>query len=151
MARYPASPRSPHPVAWIGIGLVHAFVAVGALLGGGAFVLRPDGSLIQADPAWLSQSPFPDYLLPGLILFFLVGVANAAATAVAFRRPVWAGWFTAAVGAILIGWLAGEFLFVPLHHWLQALYLGLGLFFVIAGLALGRGRVARSTSRRVSS
>jgi hypothetical protein len=129
-------PRAP----WIAIGLVHAFVALGALIGGGAFLLRPDGSLIQADPSWLAHSPFRTYLIPGLILFVMVGLANVAAAVVAWRRAPWAGWFTAAVGAILMGWIVGEFLLVRLYHWMQPMYFGLGLVLVVAGLVFGRPR-----------
>jgi hypothetical protein len=56
------------------------FVAVGAVYGGVAFVLVPDGSLIQASPQWLAGSPFHDFLWPGVVLF----LANAAGPALAF-------------------------------------------------------------------
>lgn len=134
---------APPGAVWIVVGLVHAFVALSALFGGGAFLLRPDGSLLGADPAWLARSPFPDYTVPGLILSTLVGVANAAATVAAFRRLSWAGWFSAAVGVTLMGWIAGELLLLRTVHWLQGLYLGLGMFLALAGWALA-SRVARA-------
>lgn len=53
--------------------LLLLFVSVGALYGGGALVLKPDGSILGMEP-WLSKMPFPNFLLPGIILFLLNGV-----------------------------------------------------------------------------
>lgn len=49
------------------------FISFGALYGGGALVLKPDGSLLGMEP-WLAKIPFGSFLVPGLILFLFNGV-----------------------------------------------------------------------------
>jgi hypothetical protein len=44
-----------------------------ALVGGVLLAAAPDGSLLNADPAVLAGSPFPDYRWPGILLATLVG------------------------------------------------------------------------------
>lgn len=53
--------------------LLLLFLSAGALYGGGALIIRPDGSLLQMHP-WLSKLPFPDFLIPGIILFVMNGL-----------------------------------------------------------------------------
>ena len=58
---------------YILIGL-HIFLSAGALYGGGSFVLSPDGSLLGLNEEWLAGTPFHTFILPGIILFVLMGV-----------------------------------------------------------------------------
>ena len=55
------------------IGL-HIFLAAGALYGGGSLIISPDGSLLGLPGDWLSGTPFHSYLIPGFILFILLGL-----------------------------------------------------------------------------
>ena len=54
------------------IGL-ELFLALSAAAGGIALAFRPDGALLQADPAVLAGTPFADWRLPGLLLAGLGG------------------------------------------------------------------------------
>jgi|tagenome__1003787_1003787.scaffolds.fasta_scaffold20782974_1 hypothetical protein len=49
------------------------FTGATALVGGLLLAIAPDGSLLDADPAALTGSPFPDYRAPGILLAGLVG------------------------------------------------------------------------------
>ena len=53
------------------------FLSVGALAGGGALVAAPDGSALRVPVALLAGTPFPDYLVPGVLLFTFVGIYPA--------------------------------------------------------------------------
>jgi len=50
-----------------------AFLGVGATFGGGVFILASDGSLKQMPQSILVESPFPNFLAPGIILFTILG------------------------------------------------------------------------------
>jgi hypothetical protein len=54
--------------------LLQVLLAVGAIFGGGAFLLAPDGHLIQMPLSHLKNSPFSDFLIPGLFLFTFLGI-----------------------------------------------------------------------------
>jgi hypothetical protein len=62
------SGRRRRAVAVLEIGTGVLAVAGGVLL-----AIEPDGSLLQADPAALTGSPFTDWRLPGVLLSMLVG------------------------------------------------------------------------------
>jgi len=50
------------------------FVSIGAIYGGGSMLLSPDGSLLGMNVSWLEGSPFSSFIIPGLILFLLIGL-----------------------------------------------------------------------------
>jgi hypothetical protein len=64
--------RYAHPARWVGI--VELATGVAAVVGGLLLAIRPDGSLISADPDALQGSPFTDWRLPGLLLVAFVGL-----------------------------------------------------------------------------
>jgi hypothetical protein len=61
---------------------LQVLLAVGALAGGASFILAPDGHVIQMPLRNLKDTPFKDFLIPGILLFTLVGLFPLA---VAFR------------------------------------------------------------------
>src|ERR1700687_4815566 len=54
--------------------LLQLLLGLGALFGGGSFILSPDRSLLGVPLELLANSPFTNFLVPGLLLFFCVGV-----------------------------------------------------------------------------
>jgi hypothetical protein len=77
----------PYPV-WILIFL-QVFLGLNALIGGGAFLLAPDGHLIQMPLSNLKNTPFSDFLIPGLLLFIFVGIFPIAVAYSLWKRPAW--------------------------------------------------------------
>ena len=64
----------PRPLAsWVLIFL-QFFLGLQGLFGGGAFLLAPDGSLIQMPFSHLENTPFADFFIPGLLLFLFLGI-----------------------------------------------------------------------------
>ena len=60
---------------------LHAFVGIGALFGGGGAVLNPNNPMgISVDV--LKNSPFSNFLIPGIILLVVIGFGNLFAAAV---------------------------------------------------------------------
>lgn len=64
---------------------LHLFVGIGAVFGGMAAILNPQKPLGISIEA-LKNSPFDDFLIPGIILFTIIGLGNIiAAIAIYFR------------------------------------------------------------------
>jgi hypothetical protein len=103
-----------------------ALVALGALWGGAGLVLQPDGSTVGAPLALLQYSPFQDFLVPGLLLFSVIGLGTAAATGLALLRHRLAPAASASAGTALIVWIAAQIYLLQLIHWLHLIYLLLG-------------------------
>jgi hypothetical protein len=107
--------------------------AVGAIGGGAVLVISPDGDLMQQPLSQLEGSPFDSYLIPGLILLVVLGIAPlVAAIGVWLRRP-WAWWLAGVVGCGLLIWIAIELTIID-YHWLQPTYFGMGLAIILACL-----------------
>jgi hypothetical protein len=66
--------------------VLEIFLGIGALFGGGVFILVPDGHLLGMTTRTLAGSPFRSYLVPGIILIAVVGVAPLLAAAIIVRR-----------------------------------------------------------------
>lgn len=65
---------------------IQAFVGVTAVAGGVALAAAPDGHLLAADSAVLTNAPFVDFRVPGVLLATLVGVGGLLASALTWRR-----------------------------------------------------------------
>ncbi|MCW5906571.1 MAG: hypothetical protein KIS94_01845 [Chitinophagales bacterium] len=68
--------------------LLLLLLSLSAFYGGGALILKPDGSLLQMEP-WLNEIPFPNYLIPGIILFVMNGLLPLLALIGLLFRPKW--------------------------------------------------------------
>src|SRR5438067_12386901 len=69
---------------------LEVFLGLGALFGGGALILAPDGHLLGMPTKLLAGSPFSSFLVPGIVLFTFVGLAPLLAAAVTARRQAFA-------------------------------------------------------------
>lgn len=61
--------------------LLHVLLALAACYGSILMMLYPDGSGLGMSTDWLKDSPFPDFRIPGIVLFFL-----------GFILPLWTVW-----------------------------------------------------------
>jgi hypothetical protein len=101
---------------WALVGLL-LVQAVGGIAGGVALVAAPDGSVLKMSTSLLDGSPFPDYLVPGLVLLLVLGVLPLAAAVLLMVRPA-IGWYAAfVVGCGLVIWLAVELTIIPFTVW----------------------------------
>jgi peptidoglycan/LPS O-acetylase OafA/YrhL len=88
----------------------------------------------------LAGSPFTSYLVPGVVLFFVIGVGPLVTAALSWRRHRWAPVLAMAVGAALLTWMAVEIAIVGYTHQppLQAIYIALGVAIVLVGVGWHR-------------
>ena len=61
-------------------------LSINALYGGGSMIISPDGSLLGMKPEWLGNSPFHNFLIPGILLLAFLGVFPAIALAGLIRK-----------------------------------------------------------------
>src|SRR6185436_9122194 len=96
------------------------YEAAGCFAGGGFLIAKPDGSLMDM-PVDIMHGAFPDFLVPGIILFGL-GILNTLAFVSVLRRFVF-DWFIAglALGGLFI-WFWVEIAILREVHWLHAMW-----------------------------
>ena len=111
--------------------LLIGLVAITALTSGILLIYEPDGSLLKLTPGLLESSPFHSYLLPGLILAIIVGGCHFFALVVTGSKLQHSYRISLVSGAVLIGWVIGQMLLLSYFHWLQLVYLFIGLLIVL--------------------
>lgn len=82
-------------------------------LGGGAFLIAdPTGETLNLPLSFLKNSPFSDYLIPGIILFTVLGVYPLIVSAGLWKRKYW-GWFgSLLLGVALLIWIIVEIIII---------------------------------------
>lgn len=124
-------------IRW-GLAATLLVVGVSGIAGGAGLVSDPSGAAVGMSVDALAGSPFADYLVPGLVLLCINGLASATAGVAVLRRWRRAGAAGLALGIFLMGWIAIQVAIIGLVHWLQPLFFALGM--VESGLALALGR-----------
>jgi hypothetical protein len=138
-----ASRRLPG-IARLAVGL-EIFVGLGALFGGGQFIVAPDGHLLGMTVNTLAGTPFHSFLVPGLLLFSFVGVGPLVAAAITARRQAIAPLAALGVGLTLMGWITVEMVMMAgFTSLLWALYLVLGTATAALGLTWWRSESWRT-------
>jgi hypothetical protein len=102
------STRRP-AATWVLVGDL-VLLGFGGLYGGILFVIDPSGAQMGVPLTLLNGLPLRDFLLPGLFLLLVMGVAPLALAVAVWKRwrRAWAATFL--LGLVLLVWLGIEFL-----------------------------------------
>jgi hypothetical protein len=136
------SPQTRSTPYWLLMACL-LFLGIGAIGGGGQFLLDPTGGIIGMPVDVLAGSPFTDFLLPGLILFTVLGLFPLVVLYGLYTRRSWAWPAVIMVGIALIIWIVVQGLIVGFGHWLQWLYLCLGFVLILLALLPSVRRTVR--------
>ena len=115
------------------LGFLQGFIAFSAFAGGIGFILDPSGKSIGMTIDMLEKSPFMDFLIPGLILFIVLGAGNLLGTILTFKRHHFSGSMAVLLGIVLVIWICVQVYWIGLGSFLQQLYLALGLIEFVLG------------------
>lgn len=130
--------RLAQPLSRIGRAaiILELVLGIGAIGGGVALMLGPNGEILPIPPSALAGSPFSNYVVPGMILFSVLGVGPLVAAVLAWRRHPIAPFLAFACGGALLIWLAVQIIVVGYTNDppLQAAYVGLGVVLVLVGI-----------------
>ena len=128
--------------------VLHLLLGLGAVASGGMLMAAPDGHLMQMPLSMLEHSPFSDFLIPGAILFTLLGVYPLCVAYGLWKRPGWRWpdvinpfkrihWSWAgslAAGVIGVIWIVVEVIMLRSFVFLQGLYLVWDIVLVVLTL-----------------
>lgn len=115
------------------LGLFHAFIALGAIVGGLAAIIHPQAPLGMRVEE-LQDFPFPDFFIPGLILFGVIGLGNLAGAVVVARQGAWADQVSGGLGAALMVFIAVQCFMLGAIVFLHVLYFAFGTFLALRAL-----------------
>jgi hypothetical protein len=130
------------------LGLLELVTGAAAVAGGTLLAIKPDGSLVSADPSVLQGSPFADWGLPGVLLAGLVGVGFVASGIWQLVGGRHYRELSVFAGAGLIGFECAEVLWLGFQP-LEAVFAAVGGVVLVGAWRQSRARVEqRSGSSR---
>jgi hypothetical protein len=127
---------------------LHAFLGVSAVGAGLAFVLVPSGAALGMSVSSLANSPFRDYLIPGLFLAAVIGGANLLSAVVLWRRHTLAPRMSLATGLLLVVWVAIQTAIIGFQDWSQGIWWVTFTLVALLGGLLTRREAPRPAQRR---
>ncbi len=96
---------------YIALAVLHFFVGVGAIFGGGAAIFDPVEPLgVPAE--LLENSPFSNYFIPGLILFIVIGFGSIFSGFTAISKSKYQGYFSSVSSWGLMIWIVVQCLMI---------------------------------------
>lgn len=115
------------------LGSLQAFTTLGAIPAGIGYLLDISGQRMGVTTDLLANSPLDSFLLPGLFLVFVNGIANALGAFLSFTRNKFAGHVGLILGIILIIWIIIQISWITLSSFLQPLFLIFGTAYIFLG------------------
>ncbi len=126
-----------------------SFLGLSAFGGGGLLIISPSGKLLGGLPlSILENSPFNNFLMPGIILFIVLGIFplfivfallkklnfQFAERFNLFSDMHWAWTFSIYIAFALIIWIQVETIFIQGVGWLQTFYMLYSIPMIIVAL-----------------
>jgi len=121
---------------WTALAIIQAFNGLSALAGGVGLMSDPSGGNVAMKTAWLTGTPFSNFLIPGIILFVVNGIGNSAGFVFTLKKHSKATLIGILFGIIMMGWIIVQVLMIGYMSFLQPLYFATGLLQLLFGLRL---------------
>lgn len=114
------------------------FLGISAIFGGGALIISPSGRLLGGWPlSILKNSPFSNFLVPGIILFLVLGIFPIFTVWALIKKPMvpfaayfnlfndmhWSWGYSIYCAFALMIWIQIETYFIQGVGWLQMFYM----------------------------
>jgi len=122
-----------------GLGILQFFIGIGAVPAGIALVSDPSGGGLGMPLEILAESPFSDFLIPGVLLLLVNGIGSLLGGIASFSRHRFAGEIAAGLGTFLVLWIAAQVWWMGVH-WLHMLYFVAGIVELTLGLKYRRNQ-----------
>jgi hypothetical protein len=123
--------------------------AIGALAGGFALIIEPDGSKLGIPASILKNSPFDDFLIPGILLLLLNGVFSTVVLFALTMRSRWAEKGIIIQGIVLYLWIAAQVVLLGFTKKIHIIFGFIAVVLIICGYLLRRKKLQDERHRAV--
>ena len=96
----------------------------------------PDGSILDLSLDLLKNTPFDDFVIPGVLLAIIVGGVNFLAVFFNIKRDEKRYRLAFWGGTVLVIWIIAQYLVINQSMWLDLFYLTIGLSIILISLQL---------------
>ena len=103
------------------------FVGLGGLAGGLGAILNPYNPMgISVET--LKKGPFTSFLIPGIVLFLVIGIGNIVAGIIIFAKKLhYYEYLSGVMGVIMIGWITIQCIILEDVNYLHIIFFGIGI------------------------
>lgn len=115
--------------------ILHAFVGVGAMGGGMMAILNPQGPGGMPTDA-LKNSPFSNYLIPGIILFTVIGLGNIISAVTIHLKPRFHGYVSSVFSWALVIWIIVQCIMLNTVVHLHVIFFIIGLIEAVLAMII---------------
>ena len=98
--------------------------------------MSPDGGMLHYDLDVLQYSPFESFLIPGIILFIIVGLFSWFVSILTIVNHRCFPTLVIVEACILLLWLILEIIMIRTIHWIFVLYGVIAIVLIIMGIKL---------------
>ena len=140
--------KTKKPFSFYLLLVVVGFQSISALFGGFSLITSPNGDTLEMPVSFLKDTPFTNFLIPGIVLFFLLGVfpifiLAGLYTLKNWRWPEyfniyknrhWSWTFSLYLAIMLILWIDLQIMWVGYGNLIQTLYALVGVLILIVTL-----------------
>ncbi|HEY8890557.1 MAG TPA: hypothetical protein VIM70_09910 [Clostridium sp.] len=114
---------------------LHVFVGLVAMVGGPTAILNPQepfGMSVEL----LEHSPFINYLIPGIMLFILIGIGNITCALAFHFKSRYQGYLSGVISCILVIWVIVQCIMLDAIAFRNVLFLVIGLIQVVLSMII---------------
>jgi len=115
--------------------ILHGFVGLGAMGGGMMAILNPDGPGGMAVDV-LKNSPFSNFLIPGIILFTVIGLGNIFSAITILLKSRYQGYISSVFGWALVIWIIVQCIMLNIVVHLHVIFFIIGLVQAILSMII---------------
>ncbi|MBS1535146.1 MAG: hypothetical protein JST78_08715 [Bacteroidetes bacterium] len=117
------SDRLKNKLLRIGAILMLLLIGINALVAGYLFIIDPTGHKMGIELSYLQNAPFETYLIPGLILFIVIGCLSMFTAVCVWKKTENHPYWIMLQSSLLSGWILIQIILVQDFNWLHALML----------------------------
>lgn len=118
---------------FVGLLVFQSFNGLSGLLGGFMLTNDPTGSSLTMKQEWLLNTPFDNFLIPGIILLIVNGFGNVLGFIISIMKYRNYSIVGSLFGIIMMIWITTQVILIGYKDFLQPLYFSTGLLQAIFG------------------
>lgn len=130
----------PHHILKKVILLLLIVTSFSALYGGLNLMLYPDGSSLNLTPLWLIDSPFTNFLIPGIVLFMCIGISGLFVALLFWKNGVKNVYLVILQGVFLYTYIMIQIVIMNTFVILHAVFGGIGIALIFTAWLFKRLR-----------
>lgn len=116
--------------------ILHSLVGIGGLCGGIGIIIDPSGKGYGITTDLLKNAPFENFFIPGLILFFLIGLCDLIVSLFAFYQFKYQPYLSGIMGATLVIWIIVQCLMIESVNVLHVIFFLIGIIEALLAFSL---------------